>query len=293
VNAWGKKCGMNDLVILHADSVTDAIFRSPDRHYTGKSSSPEAIPPRVAAREKPAVAEPMKVRADSSPKAPKRMKPAPANDPTLVAHWKFDDANGAAAVDSSGGGLNGSLRNGPAWTTGRIGGALSFNGTTQYVDVGSSPKLYFKGPFTLALWVNPSDVGNDKYHYLLGDYTAKGDQSSMALRIFKTGHAQFFWEYPPGVWSVAQSKTIPTVSKWVHLAGTWDGAMRRIYVNGALEGVDGTPQQRPPTMHSLSIGRCEAFDVLYTAGDIDDVRIYSRALTDGEIQALVRSASRK
>ena len=80
VNSCGKKCGMNDLVILHDDSVTDAIFRSPDRHYTGKSSSPEAISPRTAAHEKPASTEPMKTRADSSSKAPKRMKPAPAND---------------------------------------------------------------------------------------------------------------------------------------------------------------------------------------------------------------------
>jgi hypothetical protein len=220
-------------------------------------------------------------------------KPAPARDPTLVAHWKFDDGNGAAAVDSSGNGLNGTLINGPAWTAGRIGGALSFNGTSQYVDVGASPKLYFKGPFTLALWVNPSDVGNDKYHYFLGDYTAKGDQCSMALRIFKTGHAQFFWEYPSGVWTVAQSKTIPTVGKWMHLAGTWDGAMRRIYVNGVLEGVDGTPQQRPPSMGNLTLGRGGTIGALCTAGELDDVRIYSRALPDGEIQALVRSAPRK
>lgn len=81
VNACGRRCGMNDLVILHADSVTDAIFRSPDRHYTGKSSSPQAIPPRVAARERPASSEPLKTRPDSSRRtAPKRMKPAPAND---------------------------------------------------------------------------------------------------------------------------------------------------------------------------------------------------------------------
>ncbi len=80
VNACGKKCGINDLVILHADSVADAIFRAPDRHYTGKSSSPAAISPRAASRERPTPPEPMKMRPDSSTKAPKRMKPAPAND---------------------------------------------------------------------------------------------------------------------------------------------------------------------------------------------------------------------
>jgi hypothetical protein len=41
-NKCGKKCGMQDIVILDHDVVVDAVFRSPDRHYTGTSSSPEA-----------------------------------------------------------------------------------------------------------------------------------------------------------------------------------------------------------------------------------------------------------
>ena len=49
-NACGRECGMNDLVILKHDSVSDAIFRSPNRHYTGTSSSPEQAPPEVAPR---------------------------------------------------------------------------------------------------------------------------------------------------------------------------------------------------------------------------------------------------
>ena len=80
-NACGRKCGMNDLVILHADSVTDAIFRSPGRHYTGKSSSPNAIAPRSAAKARPAAAgEPMTIKPDSTPRKPARMKPGPPSD---------------------------------------------------------------------------------------------------------------------------------------------------------------------------------------------------------------------
>ena len=80
-NACGRKCGMNDLVVLHADSVADAIFRSPSRHYTGKSSSPNAIAPRSAARAKPAAAgEPMRTKSDSSSRRPVRMKPGPPSD---------------------------------------------------------------------------------------------------------------------------------------------------------------------------------------------------------------------
>ena len=82
VNACGRKCGMNDLVVLHSDSVADAIFRSPDRHYTGKSSSPSSIPPRAAARAKPALIGPPMQRPTEGAltKQPARMKPSPAND---------------------------------------------------------------------------------------------------------------------------------------------------------------------------------------------------------------------
>ena len=49
-NSCGKNCGMNDLVILTRDSVTDAIFRSVDRHYTGTSSSPASVSAKEAAK---------------------------------------------------------------------------------------------------------------------------------------------------------------------------------------------------------------------------------------------------
>lgn len=81
VNNCGKKCGMNDLVVLHADTVVDAIFRAPNRRYTGKSSSPAAIPPAVAARQKPSVpGEPLQVRPDSAAPTRRRMQPGPPND---------------------------------------------------------------------------------------------------------------------------------------------------------------------------------------------------------------------
>src|SRR6266480_5510539 len=48
-----RQCGMDDVVILQRDSVVDALFRSAERTYTGKSSSPRAIPAEVAARTRP------------------------------------------------------------------------------------------------------------------------------------------------------------------------------------------------------------------------------------------------
>jgi hypothetical protein len=52
-NSCIKECGMDDVVILQRDSVVDAMFRSAERAYSGKSSSPRSIPAEVAARTRP------------------------------------------------------------------------------------------------------------------------------------------------------------------------------------------------------------------------------------------------
>src|SRR5256885_12246170 len=52
-----KQCGMDDVVMLQRDSVVDAMFRSVERTYSGKSSSPRAISAEVAARTRPGARE--------------------------------------------------------------------------------------------------------------------------------------------------------------------------------------------------------------------------------------------
>jgi outer membrane protein assembly factor BamE (lipoprotein component of BamABCDE complex) len=78
-NSCGRECGMNDLVILQGDSVVDAIFRSPSRHYTGTSSSPNQATPITAARRR---ATP---RTAVAPKATVAAKPAAAPEPKAPA----------------------------------------------------------------------------------------------------------------------------------------------------------------------------------------------------------------
>lgn len=84
-NGCGRACGMNDLVILQGDRVVDAIFRSPDRHYTGASSSPAPVSPKAAASARPSLPQPGQARTpakptDATPSIPTNppvMQPAP------------------------------------------------------------------------------------------------------------------------------------------------------------------------------------------------------------------------
>lgn len=94
-NKCGKKCGMQDLVILDHDVVVDAVFRSPDRHYTGTSSSPVSTLPNSRSQKNQTLAMPGAPAAQ--PTAAERVTPG-----TL--HAPADSANtstGSAPADSA------------------------------------------------------------------------------------------------------------------------------------------------------------------------------------------------
>lgn len=101
-NKCGRACGMNDLVILRNDSVTDAIFRSPNRHYTGTSSSPEQVTPEVAPRRPRHTAKPAATRDSTTPKPKAAATPAKSAASTqLKPPAKANDAKPSIPVKTT------------------------------------------------------------------------------------------------------------------------------------------------------------------------------------------------
>ena len=75
----------------------------------------------------------------------------------LVAHWPLDEGGDGTARDASGNGNDGTL-NGPTWDSGKFGGALSFDGSNDFVDCGNSSTLDFgTGDFTVSAWIKTAD----------------------------------------------------------------------------------------------------------------------------------------
>jgi len=58
-----------------------------------------------------------------------------AATPNLVGYWNFDEGAGTVVSDSSGNNNTGTLTNGPLWTAGKVGNALNFDGTNDYVSI--------------------------------------------------------------------------------------------------------------------------------------------------------------
>jgi hypothetical protein len=200
----------------------------------------------------------------------------------VVAAYSFNEGTGSVASDQSGNGNNGTIEN-AAWSlgTGRFGGnALLFNGTNARVTINDSPSLDLTNGLTLEAWVDPSGATSGWRAVLVKE------DGSLAADYMLYAYSQY--KVPveglligTGEKSLGGKTKLP-LSTWTHLAATYDGATQRLYVNG--QQVASNPQSGPIKTGNgkLRIGG-DAVWGEYFSGIIDEVRIYNRALSVGEI----------
>jgi hypothetical protein len=198
----------------------------------------------------------------------------------LVAYWKFDEGTGTTAADSSGNGNTGTLVNGPQWVSGISGKALYFDGVAANVAVLDSPSLNPSSAFTLSTWVNPATTFTDFRSILVKNY---------AYYLYSSVGGYCSDGSPLGGFSdtanetVCQSAPLP-INIWTHLALTYDGSALTFYRNGIAVGAAIASGTLPSTTGALQIAASQFGE--HFNGLIDEVRVYSRALSPTEIQAV-------
>jgi hypothetical protein len=168
--------------------------------------------------------------------------------------------------------------------------SLSFDGLDQWVTLGNPALLNAGGPTTMAGWVRSPN--SDGTHNLLAHGYVHTPDHDFALRI-KAGTYQFtMWD---GTTDHAAVAPIPVGDSgtWVHLCGVFDGTAYYLYRNGALAAsiVDAAI---PPAGIDASWGIGARVPQAATAadnllqGNLDDIRLYGRALSAAEVAALSR-----
>jgi len=213
--------------------------------------------------------------------------------PALVAHWRLDESSGDVAQDSTGG-HHGTLHGNPAWQPdgGRIGGALLFDGVDDYIDCGNLGELDTANEITVAAWVKVREF--DKPWQAI---VTKGNNFWRIQRDAERDCAEFACCGPGAGRDHWLRNALGDVNindgQWHHVAGTFDGLQMCLYVDGRLD--KSTPVLVAPgtmgiTQFPVTIGENAEAKGRTWHGLIDDVRIYSYALTLEEIEAVCASS---
>jgi hypothetical protein len=205
----------------------------------------------------------------------------------LVSHWTLDETTGKIARDSIGG--NDGNVQGARWVGGRVGGALSFDGMDDYVDCEANPAMAPE-KMTVAFWMFME--GRTSYQYVLGKAKNIFSEQDYTFSTGSDGKLEFAFGEDAGRRVAVQSKGALPLGQWVLVVATRDGATASLYLNTQLESSAAysfVPSSKDQSLRIGSVGMPEPIG--FFKGKIDDVRIYDKALSAEEIQALYKEVS--
>ena len=208
--------------------------------------------------------------------------------PNQITALSFNEGSGTAAADSSGSGHNGTLVNGPAWTTGpavNFGGGLSLDGTNDYVSIANPSTLNFgTSDFTIALWIKRQASGAE--HTI---FTKTADASWVSggkeLFISASNNKLVFGSWGKG--ELFSTGTITNDGLWHHVAMTFVDSSNTVtfYIDGVASGGGTLNLAADGASHVVKLSGFGSF-----RGVIDEFRIFSRALSVSEVQTVMNSA---
>ncbi|MFI9846243.1 LamG domain-containing protein, partial [Nonomuraea sp. NPDC051941] len=204
-------------------------------------------------------------------------------------HWALDEGQGTVAADATG--AHPATLYGTSWTTGKTGAGLKL--ANAYAQT-SGPVADTSRNFTVTAWARLT--GNAATATAL---TQEGGRTgAVSLQYSKTDDR---WALVLAGTDADNATTVralsgaaPRLNEWTHLAGVYDSAARQIslYVNGRLEStVAATSPWNAAGPLTIGRGKVNGAAADHWAGDLDEVRVYGRAMFADELADLVNSAA--
>ena len=207
----------------------------------------------------------------------------------LALYLSFDEAKGDTAKDKSEHGNDGTIHKGKR-VKGKIGQAVELSGEAGgWIEVPDSDSLDITDEITLMCWVYPTEFTAEWFRIIVKTWA--GDTAPWMVYGFyefggNNGKTGFIISVDKGtekrIGDGATSNLPP--KEWTHLAATYDGSKMVLYYNGEVE-VDGDAKGKIDTNDvPVSIGRNSEGDREHYIGRVDEVAIWSVALTQDEVQ---------
>ena len=215
----------------------------------------------------------------------------------LVGYYTLDEGAGNIAYDISGNGHNGTLYNGVTWIPqGYKGSGINVDGTTNTrIELGTWNPAEGTGQLSLALWIRWAG-GGGTYQGLIGKRDTWPATTMFQFQVRPENNGTFRLE--TGTYAVVSPNgtLAPFVQTWAHVAATFDGTTARLYLNGEEITSGGFAFNTAGETADMGIGCVTGGGAGYSGngevflGDIDEVRIYNRRLSDAEILATMAGA---
>jgi len=209
----------------------------------------------------------------------------------LLLYLPFDEVSGGKAKDLSGNGFDGNLNGGVKLVDGKVNKALEFNGTDGFVTVG--PLGVDPDEFTIEFWFSPQkdlDSGGARMDLIYAHtgccrpHITFNRQNDGGMGF----HAEFGGNGAQGPTTDLITKTSSwKLGEWYHWVGTADENETKVFVNGKVEKTLKAPGNATPNLRyeefGISIG-CSQGQSNWFSGKLDEIRVWSRVLTDNEIK---------
>jgi len=205
----------------------------------------------------------------------------------LVGFWKFDEESGIDALDSSRSGNTGTLSGPPTWQTTDCpsGNCLSFDGAGDYVAIPNFSNNMPSEEITITTWVKRSAVADNVDLFSFDPTDAGGISGNRTTAHFPWGN-DVHWQFacPPNCLTVAFD--LGWIGNWKHFAfvSSSSESYMKIYRNGgqiATNNENHSFTQVAGTPWHIGGRALYSFN-----GDIDEVAIFDRALTEEEINSI-------
>jgi hypothetical protein len=213
----------------------------------------------------------------------------PITDPNLMGWWKFEEGSGPMVLDGSGHGNHGTFKSDPQRVAGYDGAALEFDGEDDFVQVPHAASLTVDNEVAVMAWIHTSRHGGPGTQGYQGIIAKGNPPRSYSLYTQSAGTLHFSTTSEGAYVGSSSSSQVP-LNEWVHVAAMVAGGEHLYYINGEPAGTGGGGIILPGAADTSTvvIGRTNEGATRSFLGMIDDPRIYNRALTQEEIQQVMR-----
>lgn len=212
------------------------------------------------------------------------LDPLDYGDTSLIGYWPMDEGTGTVAYDMAGSVSSGTwsgTKDGTSgyYSAGKVGTfAGHFDGSTNYIISNLFSTITRMGTYSFSAWIYPTNINPADHANIFENSLGSGDRNGMSIY---SNNIRFGY-YNGSTW-VGASGPI-TANTWSYVVGVDTDGTVKIYINGVLQSGTANPYAYYGDGGML-LGFSPGSGIYFT-GLLDDVRVYNRALSSAEIQAI-------